>query len=398
MKTADFAACVLICLHPEAEGGQNSSALPNVEEEQILAIARALQERGVAKLTLVCTKNSRLSVRAQELRLRTLEAHDLWLRKPFLLLRLWNAHRREKTLLIQTVGEQAVDFGYRMLRMRREGSALLAHAFFLRPPPLEVCRGNKLRFAHTIFCGSTYVRRYIEKAWETAARAEQRRRFFKRRPAPFDGNRLVLLQPGVALHAYAPAPQWKKGQHFIFGMASSLMPHSGVSVALRAMAAIWQRDDAPLWEVRMVGAGPRYAEILEEATDLGVVSRLCLLNEQHLPDILKSCHGWLALGARFDEPPETLWAGFAAHLPVICTQSALHLERLLGHEEAAILLENDNPQVLAHAMLHIMLDTEHRLDYARRGDILRDGIGYDRMSAEACRIYTVLFHRHIKKM
>ena len=46
-------------------------------------------------------------------------------------------------------------------------------------------------------------------------------------------------------------------------MGESLAPRSGAQLVTRAMAAIWQRDDLPPWEVRMLGGGPRFQEVLE---------------------------------------------------------------------------------------------------------------------------------------
>ena len=115
---------------------------------------------------------------------------------------------------------------------------------------------------------------------------------------------------------------------FVFGLADALTPRSGAQVVMRAMAAIWQRDDLPPWEVRALGGGPRLAEILDEAENLGVASRLSMLNEQYLPEVLPRCHAWIAPGSSPEELPESLWGGVAAGLPLLCSQSPLHLERL----------------------------------------------------------------------
>ena len=116
-------------------------------------------------------------------------------------------------------------------------------------------------------------------------------------------------------HDEAPAPPEKapsQAARFIFGMSDALAPRSGAIMVMRAMAAIWQRHDLPAWEVRACGGGPRFQEVLEEAENLGVQSRLCLLNEQDLPEMLRPCRAWIAPGSAPDETPETLGAGMAA--------------------------------------------------------------------------------------
>ena len=156
------------------------------------------------------------------------------------------------------------------------------------------------------------------------------------------------------------------------------------------MAAIWQRDDLPPWEVRMLGGGPRFQEVLEEAAALGVESRLCLLNEQYAPDVLRNCHAWLAPGSSPEEAPETLWSGFAAGLPVICSRSGLHLERLGGPDQAqnaALTVEENDPQALAKAMIEIMQDAEPRHRLAQCGRALAPSTGLQHMADQACALF-----------
>ena len=302
-------------------------------------------------------------------------------------MRLWNRQRRHKKLLIQTVGEEALALGRRVLRMRPSGSALLAHAFFLRPPAPERCKSKEMRAARYILCGSKHVQNRILAAWEQAPDAAA-----PVVPPIVPADALPLLPPGICLEGFDPPSPFREeeGRHFIFGMGESLAPRSGAQLVARAMAAIWQRDDLPPWEVRMLGGGPRFQEVLEEAAALGVESRLCLLNEQYAPDVLRNCHAWLAPGSSPEEAPETLWSGFAAGLPVICSRSGLHLERLGGPDQAqnaALTVEENDPQALAKAMIEIMQDAEPRHRLAQCGRALAPSIGLQHMADQACALF-----------
>ena len=179
---------------------------------------------------------------------------------------------------------------------------------------------------------------------------------------------------------------------FVFGLADALTPRSGAQVVMRAMAAIWQRDDLPPWEVRALGGGPRLAEILDEAENLGVASRLSMLNEQYLPEVLPRCHAWIAPGSSPEELPESLWGGVAAGLPLLCSQSPLHLERLsleaCKPHHAALLVEENDPQALAKAMIDLMQNAELRRDLARGVQALRPLVGLEAFAARACALYT----------
>lgn len=340
--------------------------LARVEAWQALAMAEALREDGRFTPLLVCRRGAWLHQRAAERGLPLLAvggAGDV-----AALVRLWRWQRRRGFLIIQTVGEEALGLSRRVLGMRKKGSAHLAHAFFVRPPSPEAARGRPLRAASRVFCGSEHVRASLREYWQGLPE--------KRRPDAV----LDLLAPGIALADYPPAPDDGSAARFIFGMGESLMPRSGVLAVVRAMAALWQREDLPPWEVRMFGSGPRFAEILHEAESLGVAGRLSILGEQP-PEVLGQCSAWLAPGISPEEVPQTLWAGIALGVPLICALSPLHRERVAGAPpHAAVRIRESDPQALARAMIALMRDGRLRARMRMAGESLRPAIGLEAMA------------------
>lgn len=354
-----------------APAGTDPARLARLEAEQALAMACSLRDGGRFAPLLVCRKGARLHGEALGLGLPVLAVSgggDMAAHA-----RLWLWQRRHKALLIQTVGADAVGFGRRVLRMRKNGSALLSHAFFVRPPAPECCRSRAMRAAARVFCGSDHVRRRLREIWEDTPE--------KRRPAAV----LDVLAPGIALADYRLEPEMAADagaeRRFVFGMGESLAPRSGALLMVRAMAALWQRDDLPPWEVRMFGAGPRFEEVLREAVNLGVASRLCILGDQPPADALRHCGAWVAPGTSPEELPQTLWAGVAAGLPVICAQSELHRERLAGAPAAtALRVEENDPQALARAMIGVMRDERLRARMRQAEEQFRPFIGLEFMA------------------
>ncbi|MDR2054384.1 MAG: glycosyltransferase [Desulfovibrio sp.] len=391
MPSADFDACLVIFLPKGMKNRQGCDcadihAPPDAEEEQALAIALALREGGRTKPYLLCARESWVQRQAAALKLPCLAVRNRY--NPLNLLKLWLWQRRQASLLIQTVGEGSLRSGRRVQRWRKQGAALLAHAFFVRLPSDACRKGKALWAARKIFCGCESIRRNLAEADPGGVK-----------------DRLVLLAPGINQDRYSPtrpgevAERGKmeenpwlpaRGRHFIFGMGCGLAAQSGALTAVRAMAALWQVGDLPPWEVRITGSGSRFAEVLEEAERLGVVSRLCLLGNQSAPDFLAACHVWLAPGTSPEERPDALWAGFAAGLPVICSRSALHVERLAGHD-AAIMVEPDDPQALAGAMIELMSNPGLRQGLLTRAVALRGKWELGRMAAEACRFFSSWF-------
>ncbi|MBQ9453005.1 MAG: glycosyltransferase family 4 protein [Desulfovibrio sp.] len=347
-----------------------------VEGEHILALACAMRDGGQYTPLLVCRRHAPVGVAAKALGLPFLSLGGVATLSG--LLRLWLWQRRHERLVVQTVGVEAMDLGLRIMRQRPAGTTLLIHAFPIVPPMESALQGKALRAAHKILCGSAHVRKRIVEAWD-CSHAQMGN---KDGHLSLTGPKELELAPAMDVASYSSGLSWTEtdaasGRHFIFCMGNALSPHSGANLAVRAMAAIRQREDLPPWEVRAYGSGPRFGEVLHEAQTLGVASRLCLLGEQPLPQALQGAHAWLAPGSSLEEAPESLWAGVAAGLPVLCSDSPLHLQRLANAPDAGGIFAADDPQSLAQAMIRLMLDTQFRNRLVAGGQNIRPYLGYD---------------------
>lgn len=360
---------LFIALQEETADAQASQAqLARLESAQALALTRFFHVCGGFTPLLVCRKGSALLAEAKALGLPVLAAGGAGLVAQ---LGLWRWQRRHEGLIIQTIGEASLNFGRRVLTLADKRGAQLWHAFFVRSPKPEVCQGSAMRAAARIFCGSEHVRESLRSSFVACSE--------KKRPQA----RLDLLAPGIPLAEYCPLPEmWPmsgSNGRFIFGMGQSLEANSGALLMARAMAALWQREDLPPWEVRMFGSGPRFAEVLEEAGSLGVAARLAILGDQP-PDALGQCSAWVAPGASWEELPQTLWAGVALGLPLICAQSPLHRERLAQTPpQTALRVAETDPQALARAMIAVMGDIRLRVRIRQAGESIRSSLGLEAM-------------------
>ena len=326
------------------------------EQEQALALARGMRDAGRWAPLIVCRRESWLAERAGELGLPCVTLGQGGAAGTFARLRLWWRYRRQKHLLIQTVGVDAVGWGARLAAWRRpfgERATLLAHAFPVRPPSAEFLRSRRSRdllAARKIFCGSEHVR---ERLHDAGCNEDSSR-------IGLPGERLERFLPCVDADRLRtePTPR-REGANFIFAMTESFLPQSGALPVLQAMLLLKQQTDLPPWEVRLFGNGARCGEIWEEARALGVESRLCLLGPQPLAEALRRCDVWLAPGQADAEAPSTFWAGFVAGLPVIYSLSHLHRE-FLGHDRPCLPLSSMSPEKLAEAMRLPLRDAEAR--------------------------------------
>lgn len=347
-----------------AASAPSSSAVPQgllpgearAEQEQALALARGMRDAGRWAPLIVCRRESWLAERAQELGLPCVTLGQGGAAWTFARLRLWWRFRRQKHLLIQTLGTESVSWGARLAAWRRpfgERATLLAHAFAVRPPSAEFLRSRRSRdllAARKIFCGSEHVRERLNDAIGNEDSSA----------VGLPGERLERFLPCVdADRLRTEKTPRREGANFVFAMTESFLPQSGALPVLQGMLLLQQQTDLPPWEVRLYGNGSRSGEIWEEARALGVESRLCLLGPQPLAEALRRCDVWLAPGQADAEVPSTFWAGFAAGLPVIYSLSHLHRE-FLGHDRPSLPLSAVSPEKLAEAMRRSLLDADVR--------------------------------------
>lgn len=330
-----------------------------LEAKHALAIADALPAVGITPC-LICGMDSPVAQIPMAVPRLCIRPHSL-----SGLFRLWQWQRKHEQLLMLAIGDDSLGVAQWLLRMGKKNTRRFMAAFFLLPPARQNHR--IIECAQCCICGSGFIRSSLEEIP------------FKTRPE------LLEAAPGMDVLQYHKAQAWQVGKHFVFGMGASLRPRSGALLLVRAMAALWQREDLPSWEVRMFGGGDRFEEILEEAEKLGVNSRLSILGEQPLEEVCQYCHVWLAPGTAADELPSVLWAGFAAGLPVIAAKSELHDEHLL-HKNAAAEINPDNPQQIAKLMRQMMREANLWQKLAENGNAMLPEIGLDGMARRVCGI------------
>lgn len=392
---------LIVALHsPEASRGGDglaASALPSpaapqgllpgearAEQEQALALARGMRDAGRWAPLIVCRRESWLAERAQELGLPCFSLGQGGAAGAFARLRLWWRFRRQKHLLIQTLGTDAVNWGTRLAAWRRpfgERATLLAHAFAVRPPSVEFLRSRRHRdllAARKIFCGSEHVRERLNDAGCNEDSSV----------VGLPGERLERFLPCVdADRLRTEKTPRREGANFVFAMTESFLPQSGALPVLQAMLLLQQQTDLPSWEVRLYGNGSRSGEIWEEARALGVESRLCLLGPQPLAEALRRCDVWLAPGQADAEVPSTFWAGFVAGLPVIYSLSHLHRE-FLGHDRPSLPLSAVSPEKLAEAMRRSLLDADVRARSAAQAVKAADAVDSAALAGHFRETYT----------
>ena len=335
-------------------------------QRQVLALAHALRRAGRFAPLICCPADAPLAGQAREADLPLLGLSGVSPRNLLSLFRLWNRQRHQRILLIHTFDGDAPALGWLVRRMRKPELTILLHSRFT-PRALENnFRSRVWQEADKIVCGTTFI----------AARL---------RDGGLDPAALPVIRPGLRPEEY-PRRRPRNDGRFAFVTTGALTGDGGHSVLVKAMAALWQRTDLPPWEVRIMGEGPLFGDILEEAQALGVESRLALLGPQQEGDVLPLCD---ALVAPFTGPQghsRALAAGWLTGLPVICATSPVHLE-LARPDDNVLGVAPGDPQELASAMIRLMLEPQLCDTLASQGVSMTSRVNEDAMTQRCLELY-----------
>lgn len=354
-------------------------------QDQALALAAALHASGRFVVRLCCPADAALARQARErhpeLTLVPLSAPGeglaLWR-----LFRIWRCQRRGQPLLIHAFDPQALQLGWRLSRLRRPGSTLLAHSCFFLPEDADGSRNTE--------ASGTSGPMPLEaenRAWQAVdeilcANATLHAQLAASGLPP---TRLAVVHPGCRTAALPPRQPRKDGR-FVFVAVEELCVGSGLFVLLRAMAALWQRTDLPLWEVRVVGTGPALSALLGEARSLGVESRLALLSQQDLAEVLPRCDALLVPCRQPSGNMAALMAAWCCHLPLVCTDVPAHKE-VVRADETALCVPPGDAQALAAAMIQLVGDPALCARLTAQGADMRPYADHARMVAQTLARY-----------
>jgi len=346
---------------------------PDPSQERILALLRALAQTKPFIPLLICRKNSFLADRAAAEGLPILALSSSWPFHPVSRLRIWLRLRKHRQAVLQSFGGQAAALAYLLSTRRKPGQTIVAHTHFFAPRMHQPLLQKSYAAADCVVCGSSTIVKLVQK--ESGLQPEKFR----------------IIPPGTKHLSYPKRVKQRNGRVAIC-MPGVLAEGHGQEFLVHAMAALWQVEDLPPWEVRLAGSGPTFHFLLDEAQKLGVLDRLAILGEQDLHEVLPHCRMLvLPLGELVYAPG--LASGWAAGLPVICPALPAALE-LTRDKENALLVTPDNPQALASAILRIIRDPKLAAKLVQGGKAALDSVSEERMIADSFALYHELLAKH----
>ncbi len=146
---------------------------------------------------------------------------------------------------------------------------------------------------------------------------------------------------------------------FVFINISQLQEGRGHTQLFEAMALLQDMEDLPPWEVRVVGTGPLFEQLLKRAQELGVAHRLACLGQQNHKEQLSLADALVAPDTVSISTNLILKEAWCSGVPVIASSVGVFAE-LLHNKDNGLLVAADNPVTLAAAMLRCIQDSNLR--------------------------------------
>lgn len=183
-------------------------------------------------------------------------------------------------------------------------------------------------------------------------------------------GKIALRLSGVETHllhtiacgfdpAEQPARRDRADDRIVFAMVGDLVPERGHSLLFDALAALDNIPDLPPWEVRILGEGPYFQTLLEEAQSKNVAGHLAFLGGADVAAQLANCDVLVLPAAAGESHMPLILRGWAARLPLIAINRLDHAENL-QEDTNCLLVQPDDAAGLAARMARLAGDAALR--------------------------------------
>jgi glycosyltransferase involved in cell wall biosynthesis len=341
-------------------------------QERVLMLLRALARTKPFIPLLICRKHSFLADSAAAEGLPALALGSDSLFHPLSWLRIWLRLRKHPMAVLQSFGDQAAALAWLIAARRKLARTIVMHTHWFAPRMQHQWLEKSYEAADCVVCGSSVIAWLVQQA------------------SGIPSAKLRVIPPGVKNIGYPERVPQRDGRVAVC-MPGILAEGYGQTSLVHAMAALWQVEDLPPWEVRLWGAGPMFNFLMDEAQKLGVLDRLAILGEQEASEILPHCSVLVLPSGELVYSPGLAY-GWAAGLPVICPALPAALE-LTRDKENALLVAPDNPQALASAILRIVRDPDLAKQLVQGGKNALASVSEGRMVADSFALYHELIAR-----
>lgn len=210
-------------------------------------------------------------------------------------------------------------------------------------------------------------------------------------------GKIALRLSGVETHllhtipcgfdaAGQPARRDREDGRMVFAVVGDLLPERGHSFLFEALALLEDIPGTPPWEVRILGEGPHFQALLDDAHARGVAGHLAFLGGAETDRQLAECDALILPAGDGESHMPLILQGWAAEVPLVAINRLDHAESL--QEDAnCVLVQPGDAAGLAAQMARLAGDAELRAHLVRGGLAALAKFDVETMTLEHKRLY-----------
>ena len=183
-----------------------------------------------------------------------------------------------------------------------------------------------------------------------------------------------------------PPRRERADDRVIFAVTGDLLPQSGHSLLFDALALLEKETVLPPWEARILGSGPHFSTLLEEAQSKGIIERLAFLGDTDIAGQLAQCDILVLPSGTGESHMPLILQGWAAQLPIVAVNRLDHAENF-QEEGNCLLAQPDDAASLATQMARLAKDGTLRTHLANGGSASLAKFSFKSMISEYRRLY-----------
>lgn len=350
---------LLVDLGQELRGGQM----------QVYYLARALVQSEEAMPLVACPRGSALEIFLQTEKIPCLALPGRNALNPAVLFVVSRAIRKHHIDIIHTNDAQSALLGA-FFKKTLGDSIKLVHTRRVSYPLGGKIHQTKYMIADAIVGVSATISEGLEKSG-------------------VPHTKVSTIHSGIDLLRYR-AKECREDERINFLTIGALTPQKGYPVLIQAMSVLREMEDLPPWEVRIVGEGSLFNQILDQARELKVDSHLSLLGRQESRIILPLCDVLVVPSVDGEGSSATIKEGWVTGLPVICSALPSNME-LVHDKKDGLVTAVGNPLALAAAMCRCMLEPQLRIRLRQAAYQQVQNYTYQRMADAYVHLYKQFF-------
>lgn len=210
-------------------------------------------------------------------------------------------------------------------------------------------------------------------------------------------QRPIVTPFGVDIDLFKPLPKTLKEDQFTIGIVKKMEKKYGVDVLLKAVAKLKTMTDKAL-KLNIVGTGSQKQELESLARDLGIENITTFygaINNTEVPTFL-SQQDVFVVPSRFDSESFGVAAveAQACAVPIIVSNVG-GLPEVVKHEVTGLVIDKENPDELAQALLQLCNDKELREKFGQAGrERVKSLYDWNQNVAQMIDIYTQVKNDH----